>query len=348
MCNVTRKAFLKWFALGILAAGILAAAYFAWQRHAAEGTQIAILMYHGVDDDSEDDIWTVPTEEFRLQLASMKANGYTSILPRDIVRVRRGWGFFPKKPVIITFDDGYRNNLLKAEPVLREYGMKAICYPALNYLRDDDASRFQYRFRDILIWPEVREMKKRGTFDIGSHSRRHQGNCDTQARTAASGYEYFFEKAGWKTSDYSYPHGSYSDELIAKLSEKGRYRTAVTCENHVFTYTRPANLYELPRISVYGGVHEFAASLHKNGDGTLEAHVKCKRGTIYGVRGELREKGAGRRWPAEGEPQSAKAKTTLKWTWRDLPADLDAADLELAIVQKDGVFDYAVLPVKIE
>lgn len=335
------KTLVKRLALAVCAVAVLFASYRILQRRAAEGTQIAILMYHGVEDDPGDDVWTVTTEALHRHLASMKAHGYTSILPGDIARVRRGWGFFPKKPVVITFDDGFRNNMLAAEPVLREYGMKAICYPILGLVGDDDATRSQYRGRDILTWPEIWAMRQRGTFAFGSHSLRHMPQPSIQIMDADEGRHIFREKTGWKVADYSYPNGSHSAELEAKLAERGRYRTAVTCRNQVFTYTHDANLFELPRISVYGGTLRLDAAFSRQPDGVLVAEMTVVRGRIGDVRGVLRERNGGREWTSAETWAARDRRKNCRWTWPDLPADINVGDLELAIVQQDGIFEYA-------
>lgn len=54
---------------------------------------------------------------------------FSFVTPRDIPRVRLGGRF-----VMMTFDDGYANNLL-ALPVLRSYNVPAVVYVATNHVR---------------------------------------------------------------------------------------------------------------------------------------------------------------------------------------------------------------------
>ena len=56
----------------------------------------------------------------------LKEQGYTAVLPDDLIAYANGEGQLPPKPILITFDDGYYNNYSYAFPLLKKYDMKAV------------------------------------------------------------------------------------------------------------------------------------------------------------------------------------------------------------------------------
>ena len=142
---------------------------------------IPVLMYHGLAADPGPDVWTVSTEEFRRQVADLKAAGYRTILPADLEKRHRWKLRFVRKPILITFDDGLRSVLTEAEPILREAGFRATAYLILSTIADAPAARLQYRQDDCLVWPEVRDLLARGTFAFGIHSFSHTSDPARQA-----------------------------------------------------------------------------------------------------------------------------------------------------------------------
>ena len=209
-------------------------------------------MYHGIADDQGNDKYVVRTEVFRGQMAALKEHGFTCILPNDIARAKKGWFLLPEKPVVLTFDDGFRNNLLNAESVMKEYGMRGICYLVTDFIGEGETDRKQYRAQDCLTWEEVRAMAARGTFTFGCHSMTHTPNAHRQALEVQEGRYVISRMAGIHTVSYCYPHGGAHEPVKAEVVRK-RYTTAMICGDRVFTLTKDADLFEIPRVSVHGG-----------------------------------------------------------------------------------------------
>ena len=113
-----------------------------------EGRDIPVLMYHGFAEDPGNDVWTVSTAEFERQMREMKADGRKSILPNQLALAARGLYLLPAKPVVITMDDGFRDNVTLAEPIMRKYGMKGIEYLIISHIEDSIEKRSRYRDRE--------------------------------------------------------------------------------------------------------------------------------------------------------------------------------------------------------
>src|SRR5947199_2235829 len=86
------------------------------------------LMYHKVNDIADNPV-TVPTSLFDEQMAQLRELGYT-VVGLDAVLAHYVDGApLPEKAVLVTFDDGYRDNLENALPTLQRYG-----YPAVPFV----------------------------------------------------------------------------------------------------------------------------------------------------------------------------------------------------------------------
>jgi peptidoglycan/xylan/chitin deacetylase (PgdA/CDA1 family) len=96
---------------------------------------LRVLMYHKVND-----LWpnptTVPTAVFAEQMALVGELGYT-VVSLEAVRDHYVHGA-PLAPgaVLITFDDGYRDNVENALPILRQHGYPAVVFVPVGYLAD--------------------------------------------------------------------------------------------------------------------------------------------------------------------------------------------------------------------
>ena len=100
-----------------------------------EERTLRVLMYHKVND-----LWpnptTVPTALFAEQMALLGELGYVPV-SLDAVRDHYLHGApLPPGAVLITFDDGYRDNLENAVPVLQQHGYPAVVFVPIAFLDD--------------------------------------------------------------------------------------------------------------------------------------------------------------------------------------------------------------------
>lgn len=345
------------FASAIVAVALVALALVCYFYRASvlarnEGVAVPVLMYHGVVEAPGKDVWAVSRDEFAMQMRQLREAGYTSLLPDELDRARRGLLLLPPKPIVITFDDGFRNNLQLAEPILRENGMRAICYLILGHIADTPAERTSYRDYENLVWSEVREAAKRGTFTFGVHSIAHiarDPGAERQIRDVPRTRPLFRSKAGFDSRAYSYPFGSNPDPLCEAVRKAG-YRTSVICEHRLFRFSRTADLLRIPRISVHGGIHAFRADEATWGeDGTLRVVVSNRAGVGLHLVGVLRDRQTGSEWACvEGIARigsDRKSTPAATWTWTGLPIDAGANPdrFEIELREPNGLFVYGTL-----
>ncbi|WP_181186159.1 polysaccharide deacetylase family protein [Alkalicoccus urumqiensis] len=147
------------FIAGMLVMFVLQQVVFAAEEQPE--VELPVLMYHDFQPGKADSI-TVPPDVFEEQLAALNEAGYTSITLEEIHAYRAEGAALPEKPVLITFDDGYRSNYEYAYPALQEAGMHAVIF-AIAERRESGADNH-------FTWEEAREMEAEGTVSIQHHT----------------------------------------------------------------------------------------------------------------------------------------------------------------------------------
>lgn len=133
--------------------------------------EIPIIMYHGItksaDEESE---YFISQFRFENDLKWYKQNGYTTVLPSQLIDYVENGRKLPTKPIMLSFDDGYANNYAYAFPLLEKYNMKAVI--SLIGVDSDIASDDIYRVPENcnLSWGEVSIMAKSGLIEFGNHT----------------------------------------------------------------------------------------------------------------------------------------------------------------------------------
>lgn len=136
-----------------------------------ETADVAILMYHAfTEDEADTGSLCTPASEFARQLSALRDAGYTSVGYADLIEFVNGDGKLPEKPLLITIDDGYQNNLDLAAPLLEKYGFCAnIAVIGVSI------GHTTYKDTDIPITPhfsleDARPWIERGVLTVTTHS----------------------------------------------------------------------------------------------------------------------------------------------------------------------------------
>lgn len=244
---------------------IASAAVVSWLwRERNREAEVPILMYHKIG--AGDSRWWVHPRQFESHLRFLRDEGYRAILPSDLAANRR-WGRpLPPRPVIITFDDGYRNALTEAEPLLKKYGFRGVVYLVTGLVGADDGSRKTQAGAPCLTWPEVRAMHGRGTITFGGHTRSHVNLvalADPFGEIRAC-YEDIEEYGGFAPDSFCYPYGQYRPETARAVRRAG-FACALICSDDVAQWSAATDLFQLPRVSVIGGARSFTARQLESG-----------------------------------------------------------------------------------
>ncbi len=210
---------------------------------------VPILMYHYLSiPPANADIYrkdlSVAPALFAKHLDAIQKAGYTSISLYDLVQNLTQGTPLPEKPVIITFDDGYRDNYENAFPLLEQHGTKATFFVITDFI---DQKRPEY-----LTWDMVREMFAAG-MSIESHSRNHVSlknrDKDYLVWQALGSMETIQYELGVRPRFIAYPAGEF-DQLTIDIFHSANYWGAVTTMQGA-THTSD-NLFQLHRVRVRG------------------------------------------------------------------------------------------------
>ena len=99
-------------------------------------TTLRVLMYHKVND-IPDNPTTVPVAHFDEQLAQLRELGYRVVGLDEVLDHYTLRKPLPPRAVLITFDDGYRDTLENAMPLLQKYGYQAVIFVPVAYMEDE-------------------------------------------------------------------------------------------------------------------------------------------------------------------------------------------------------------------
>ncbi len=202
----------------------------------------------------------VPPEMFARQVAWLAADGWRFLFLSEITG-----GGVPEKSVVLTFDDGYRDNLLNALPVLRRHGAKATLFPVVKRDAGYDWSSHKKAARrdgelgreEKLSDAEIREMLDSGLIELGGHSLTHANLpalSGEEARHEISGCKRALEEAfGVPVPGFCYPFGLFGGREAA-LAEEAGFVAAVTTEQGL----GGEDLFAIPRVKISGTEGMFA------------------------------------------------------------------------------------------
>jgi peptidoglycan/xylan/chitin deacetylase (PgdA/CDA1 family) len=110
---------------------------------------------------------TVSTPEFEAQLDYL-AKWFTPISAADLIATMTEGKPLPRNPVLVTFDDGYRNNVTHAVPILRKKGIPAVFHLATDYIGSRRILWTDEIVLRVLDWPESVLITPVGRFSLPS------------------------------------------------------------------------------------------------------------------------------------------------------------------------------------
>lgn len=225
--------------------------------------RVPILMYHRIavlagDEPAVTVGLTVDPGEFTLQMQWLKDSGFTSITQMQLYDALELGKPLPPKPVLITFDDGYRGIATTAAPIMTRVGMIGTAY-----VITDRIAQLKKTAPTWLTWPQLRTLEQRG-WDIGSHTVSHSEiphmSTDAAMKTLR-GSRFVLEKhLGHPVQWFCYPAGAVNAAAVADVQKAG-YVLATTTQSGLDHSA--ANPLELSRIRIANntGVRGLAAAL---------------------------------------------------------------------------------------
>jgi peptidoglycan/xylan/chitin deacetylase (PgdA/CDA1 family)/glycosyltransferase involved in cell wall biosynthesis len=194
--------------------------------------RVPILAYHRVAPRAEGDSYlTVAVEEFRSQMEWLSNWGYTTVSLQDLCEWQTSLRPLPSKPVILSFDDGYRGLREYVAPVLKRHGFRATVFLIAGKLGQTVVWE-DGRPLTIMDREEVRELAEMG-FDIQGHGAVHHDWTrvaqELVRRDLAESARIIEDISGCPVRFFAYPFGRWTPE-VRDLVEHAGFAGACTIE----------------------------------------------------------------------------------------------------------------------
>jgi len=206
---------------------------------------IPVLMYHHILPDSG--FITVRLDNFRDQLKTIKQGGWHTLSAQEFLEFKKGLFTPPKKSLLITFDDGWLDNLIYAYPLLKEYGFKATVFVVTDWTNraplkeNDKLSYINHKESDkkarageagaVFNIDQMRESSD--VFDFHSHAHTHTDRVKNSvdfAKELEESQRFFMTRFGKKSEHLCHPWGYY-EQGDEELINKAGFELAYTVEN---------------------------------------------------------------------------------------------------------------------
>lgn len=214
-------------------------------------SNIPVLLYHSVKPeltDTDNQSMVVSTENFEKDLMYLNEKGYNTISLLELAEAYENPKIkLPKKPILITFDDGYIDNYHYAYPLLKKYNSKASIFTIVWSVGRDRFILNDNPINPHFTWEQGKEMIDSGLIELGSHtfdmhspegiSYGYENPCglglsQIEGESEEDYYnrilediqkskEIMEENLGVEVNSLAYPYGLYNETVIKVLDELG-------------------------------------------------------------------------------------------------------------------------------
>ena len=211
---------------------------------------VPILMYHSVcDNEKVQSDYRVSPKVFENDMKYLHDKGYMSVFVGDLVGYVYEGMPLPEKPVIITLDDGYLNNLTEVLPILEKYDMCATVSVVRAFteraVKENDPNPLYAH----LTWDDIRSLEDSGRIEIGNHTGAmheigERRGCMKITGESEERYDEVLtndltslqnaltEKSGLTPIVFTYPFGFVSEESLPVIKKLG-FLAALTCYERI-------------------------------------------------------------------------------------------------------------------
>jgi len=205
-------------------------------------SKVPILVYHSIAEYSGHgmkELFVTP-ENFEKQMTYLKNHGYTLLTFEKWDKINQ-----VKKPIFITIDDGYKNNL-NAYQIFQKLKSPAFQPAATIFVISDYISR-----SNRLSSSDVKMLSDSGLFSIQSHTSTHPdllhtANYKEELQESKNKIE---QTTGKPVIALSYPYGNTNQRVIAEVKKYYMYGLTTTPGPYVKLNIKD-ELYQLPRTYV--------------------------------------------------------------------------------------------------
>ena len=180
------------------------------------------------------------------QLVWLKRKGYSFLTASELIH--RESACLVRRPICITFDDGFEDNYTYLFPLLKKHQIKVTLFASQQNV---------FSGKPILKATQIKEMSASGLVEFGGHTQTHLDL--TTVETAVAEAEILANKnwleslTGTPCVAFAYPFGKYTERDIVILKKLG-FTSACTCERAIRPVSDP---FQIARLYVNGKIKLF-------------------------------------------------------------------------------------------
>lgn len=233
---------------------------------------LPVIMYHHISAKPElMGTYVISPEEFENDIKYLSENGYTSVSAAQVISCVRKKTALPKKPVMITFDDGFESFYTYAVPILKKYGFCAVMAVVGAYADKFTEANDHNVDYSYLTWDEIEELSKCGYVEIANHTYNlHTTALGRKGCSSVCGEDYECYKENMKTDIlkfqkdiekrigkkiriFAYPFGFWGEQS-ERVLEEFQFDIAFTCSEKVNIISDDFNLRRMGRFNRPHGI----------------------------------------------------------------------------------------------
>lgn len=247
-----------------------------------DSVYLPVLMYHSVLRDAKrTGKYTVTPEGFEDDIRYLEDNGYTIVTAKELIRFVYNNEPLPKKPVLLTFDDGMYNNFKYVAPILIKHNASAVFSVVGSYTDEYSESNVVNPSYSYMRWCDINELSRLPNIEFSAHSydlhkvaggRRGAGKIKTESlqeyintflEDTKKMQSEFFSNCNFRPIIYAYPFGEYTAQSEQILKDMG-FLVTFSCTEGINRISRDTDcLYLLKRYNRDGrlSTKEFFAKI---------------------------------------------------------------------------------------
>jgi glycosyltransferase involved in cell wall biosynthesis/peptidoglycan/xylan/chitin deacetylase (PgdA/CDA1 family) len=248
---------------------------------------LLVLCYHAIRDEEEDPVlarFTVAPRGFEQQLDSLRERGFTFISPTQLLAFVESKAPLPRRPVLLTFDDGYTELPSVARELLRPRGIEAIAFIVTGTASNDWDQAYGVRPVDLLTREELKSLGELG-IEIGSHSRTHgemhlMDDAERDAEAAGS-IEDMAVGGLPRPRFFAYPYGATNAEARGTVRSAGFRAGFGLIQSRLYG---ASDRFNLPRVIILGADGRWRFRAKTSAPRLFNLFVRARRtlGLLFG------------------------------------------------------------------
>ena len=174
-----------------------------------------VLMYHSVAEGNNS--LSINPKEFEWQIKYLRENGFKFLTTKDLKNINN----LPNKSILITFDDGYKDNFLVAIPILKKYNASAVFFIATGLVGAMN------RELEMMNWEEIKKINLDNSFEIGAHTithrKLHKLNIEEAENEIKQSKVILEEKLDKPINLFAYPYGRCNQKIL-EIVKKNKFQ----------------------------------------------------------------------------------------------------------------------------